>query len=46
MTTCMDTENTSDARKTALINNELISLMVDITALQETRLAGQGSIRE
>ena len=38
-----------DTRKTAIlniINNELLSLEVDITALQETRLAGKGSIRE
>ena len=48
MTTGMDTDidNTSDARKTAIINNELLRLKVDIAALQETRLAGQGSIRE
>ena len=46
MTTGMDPENISDARKTAIINNELLRLKVDIAALQETRLAGQGSIRE
>ena len=46
MTSGMDTENISDARKTAIINNELLRLKVDIAALQETRLAGQGSIRE
>ncbi|MCP4267312.1 MAG: hypothetical protein GY777_17355, partial [Candidatus Brocadiaceae bacterium] len=46
MTTGMDPENISDARKSAVINNELLRLKVDIAALQETRLAGQGSIRE
>ena len=46
MTTGIDTENISDARKTAIINNELLRLKVDIAALQETRLAGQGSIKE
>ena len=45
MTTGMDPENISDARKSAVINNELLRLKVDIAALQETRLAGQGSIR-
>ena len=46
MTTGINTENISDARKTAIINNELLRLKVDIAALQETRLAGQGSIKE
>ena len=46
MTTDMDTKNISDARKTATINNELIRLKANITALQETRLAGQDSIKE
>ena len=46
MTTGMDTENINDARKTAVINNELLRLKVDIAALQETRLAGQGSFKE
>ena len=46
MTTGMDPENINDARKTAIINNELLRLKVDIAALQETRLAGQGSIKE
>ncbi|MEL6806088.1 MAG: endonuclease/exonuclease/phosphatase family protein, partial [Bacteroidota bacterium] len=41
-----DIENTRDVRKTAVINNELVRLKVDIAALQETRLAGHGSIRE
>ena len=42
----MTTENTSDARKTAIINNELLRRKVDIAALQEKRLAGQGSVEE
>ena len=48
MTTGIDTEidNTGDARKTAIINNELLCLKVDIAVLQEIRLAGQGSIKE
>ena len=46
MTTGMDPENINDARKTAIINNELLRLKVDIAALQETRLAGQDSIKE
>ena len=46
MTTGMDTENTSDARETAIINNELLRLKVDIAPLQEIRLAGQSSLRE
>ena len=42
----MDTDigNTSDARKTAIINNEILRLKVDINDHQD--LAGQGSIRE
>jgi len=36
----------SDARKTAVINNELLRLQVDIATLQETRLADSGSLRE
>ena len=35
MTTGMDPENINDARKTAIINNELLRLKVDIAALQE-----------
>ena len=48
MTTGMDTDidNTSDARKTAIINNETLCLKVDIAALQETRLACQSSTKE
>ena len=36
MTTGMDTDidKTSDAKKTAIINNELLCLKVDIAALQ------------
>ena len=40
----MDTENTIDVRKTTIINNELLRQKVNILVLQETRLAGQGSI--
>ena len=36
----------SDARKTAAIDIELSRLRMDIVALQETRLAGSGSVRE
>ena len=35
-----------DARKTAVINKELTRLNIDIAALQETRLADSGTIRE
>ena len=42
----MVTNNTSDARTTVVINNELLRLKFDIAALQETRLADQRSIRE
>ena len=41
-----DLQDMSDARKTAVINNELLRLQVDIAALQETRLAETGSLRE
>ena len=42
-----DVSNTfKNIRKTAVINSELHRLNVDIAALQETRLAGQGSIKE
>lgn len=34
-----DIMDISDARKTAVINNELLRLSIDISALQETRLA-------
>lgn len=36
----------SDARKTAIINDELKRLNVDIATLQETRLADSGTLRE
>ena len=35
-----------DARKTAIINRELKRLDIDIAALQETRLASSGSLKE
>ena len=41
-----DLEHIDDARKTAVINNELLRLQVDIAALQETRLADTGTIKE
>ena len=48
MTTSMDTniDNTSHLRKTVIINNKFLRLKVDVATLQETRLTGQGSIRE
>ena len=36
----------NDLRKTAVINNELLRLDVDIVALQKTRLAEAASLRE
>ena len=36
----------SDSRKTAVINNELLRLNVDIATLQETRLADSGALKE
>ena len=39
-------QQVSDVRKTAVINNELCRLQVDIIALQETRLPESGIIRE
>ncbi|KAL7877616.1 hypothetical protein SRHO_G00042590 [Serrasalmus rhombeus] len=41
-----DPQNISDARKMVVINNELLRLKVDIAALQETRLAESGSLKE
>ena len=35
-------QNITDARKTAVINNELKRLDIDIAGLQETRLAEEG----
>ena len=36
----------SDSRKTAVINNELLRLNVDIATIQETRLADSGALKE
>jgi len=36
----------SDARKTAVINDELLRLQFDIAALQETRLADSGTLKK
>ena len=41
-----DLQDISDTRKTAVINNELKRLNVDIAALQETRLADSGTLKE
>ena len=41
-----DLQQVSDARKTAVINNELQRLHLDVVALQETRLAASGTIKE
>ena len=41
-----DIQDIGDVRKTAVINNELQRLNLDIVALQETRLADSGTIRE
>ena len=41
-----DLQSINDSRKTAVINNELHRLDVDIVALQETRLAEAASLRE
>ena len=38
--------HTGDTRKTAIIDRELSRLDVSITALQETRLHSDGSLRE
>ena len=37
-------QDVSDSRKTAVINNELMRLNVDIGTLQETRLADLGAL--
>ena len=42
----VDLKDINDVRKTAIINDELLRLNVDIAALQETRLANTGSIKE
>ncbi|KAL8592312.1 hypothetical protein ACOMHN_036946 [Nucella lapillus] len=41
-----DLQYVNDARKTAIINDELLRLQLDIVALQETRLAGSGTLKE
>lgn len=41
-----DVWDIDDLRKTAVINNELLRLNVDIAALQETRLADSGILKE
>ena len=47
MTTGLDDlQNISDMRKTAVINNELLRVRVDIAALQKTCLADSGSLKE
>ena len=47
MTTGLDDlKNISDVRKTAVINDELLRLKIDIAALQETRLADSGRLKE
>ena len=39
-------QDIKDSRKTAVINDELKRLNVDITTLQETRLADSGTLKE
>ena len=39
-------QDVTDSRKTAVINNELLRLDVDIATLQETRLADSGALKE
>ena len=41
-----DLRDVNDSRKTAVINDELKRLGVDIAALQETRLADSGTLKE
>jgi len=41
-----DLQAINDARKTSVINDELVRLQVDIATLQETRLADSGTLRE
>ena len=41
-----DIRDTDGLRKTAVISRELDRPNVDIAALQETRLAGSGSLKE
>ena len=39
-------QDIKDSRKTAVINDELRRLNVDIATLQETRLANSGTLKE
>ena len=39
-------QDVKDSRKTAVINDELGRLNVDIATLQETRLEGSGTLKE
>ena len=39
-------QDVSDSRKTAVINNYLLRLNMDIATLQETRLAYSGVLKE
>ena len=39
-------QDVSDSKKTAVINNALLRLNVDIATLQETRLAAPGTLKE
>jgi len=41
-----DLQDVSDSRKTAVINDVIKRLHVDIATLQETRLAGSRSLKE
>jgi len=41
-----DLDQIEDVRKTKVLNDELLRLGVDNSALQETRLAGSGSLCE
>lgn len=41
-----DHQAISDLRKSAVINNELLRLQVDIAALQETRLVESSCLKE
>lgn len=41
-----DLQNINDVRKTAIINDELLRMGVDIASLQETRLLDSGSLKE
>ena len=42
----VELQDISDARKTAIINDELWRLQVDKAALQKTCLAGSGTLKE